>query len=444
MSSPWSWQQGPPSFLAFAGLPDELTARTWNRALWGGELAFAIGTLLNPGFSDMLLCCHIDGPSTAGLTMAHVRRATRALRWSHPGIAATIAFPPFTSIADFKPDQGKLVYQTATGEKDVTDWLDEVVFDKSSYLTAAEADLDRALDALKTDLGAITMPRTQWMFKVNYIGDADSNKHAVMIQTGHTIFDGIGTFEGLDLWLHELAQILTQEKEGCQWGEEAVRLAKAVPDRLPAPWSAEPTPLDHPVMKEIAASLQMPPVQFGLPVLHPDAAPTYTGTILKTFPAPLAENLRLTARAHGCGVFSVIVAANYLSLLSLRPPPTFSGELHARILPNASDLRAKYLAGGAGAKRDRSTWQVASALGGGVISARHLERFLKSDDLAKDVWALARELQEQVAAQAPYQASAAHWVPDAIAMMMASFFSAGPACVRLPSSDQFINQRTVR
>ncbi|KZT54846.1 hypothetical protein CALCODRAFT_372467 [Calocera cornea HHB12733] len=431
MSSPWSWQQGPPAFMVSAGLPDEVTARTWNRPFWGGELAFAIGNVANPGFSDMLLSCHINIPSTTSLVIDYVRRATRALRWSHPGIAATIAFPPFTSLADFKPEQGRLVYQTAASEKDVSDWLDEVVFDKSFYLSAAEGDLNRALDALKKEIGAITTPRTQWMLKVNFISDAESNKHAVLIQTGHVIFDGIGTFEVLDLWLHELARVLTQEKEGCQWGEEAARLAKAVPDRLPEPWSAQPTPADHPVMKEIYASLQMPPVQFGLPVMHPDAVPTYTGTILKTFAAPLAENLRLAARTNGCGVFSAIVAANYLSILSLNPPTTFDGELHARILPNASDLRAKYLAGGAASKKDRRTWQVASALGGGVISARRLERFLQSDGVVRpgDVWTLARELQAQVTAQAPYQATAAYWVPDAIAMMMASFFSAAPAAI---------------
>ncbi|EJT99544.1 hypothetical protein DACRYDRAFT_17233 [Dacryopinax primogenitus] len=427
MSSPWSWQQGPPPFLASAPLPEDVKSRTWNRALWGGELAFAIGTLVNPGFSDMLLCCHLSlsSVSSTKLTIDHVRRATRALRWSHPGIATTIAFPSFTSMADFKPDQGRLLYQAASGEEEVGDWLNEGVFDDSAYLKSAGGDLDGALDALKKDIGAITAPRNKWMLKVHFIGDSELGKYGILIQTGHTIFDGIGTFEVLDLWLHELAQVLPQKKDsGCQWGEEAVRLAKAVPDRSAAPWSAEPTPPEHPILKEIGESLKMAPVQFGLPVLHPDASPTYTGTILKTFPAPLAENLRLTARAHGCGVFSVIVAANYLSLLSLNPPASYTGELHARILPNASDLRAKYLTGGPDAKKDRRTWQVSSALGGGVVSSRHLERFLASDDLVNDVWTLARELQEQVNAQAPYQATAAQWVPDAIAMMMASFFAA--------------------
>jgi hypothetical protein len=290
MSSPWSWQPGPPTFLASSGLPSlpsDVAARTYNRALWGGELAFAIGTLVNPGFSDMLLTCrvHLPEPSTGvakALTFDHVREATRRLRFHHPGIAATIAFPPFTTLAAFDPSRGRLVYQSPSSPAEVSAWIDQVVQDRSPLLAQHSGDLEATLLALKAELGSITCPRDQWMFKLHFLADPSTGKYGVLIHTGHTIFDGIGTFEVMDLWLHELAGVLAgsdastaggvegEVGEELKWGEEVGRLAQAVPDRLDEPWQpGPPTSPEHPVLKAMAESLTLTPVRPLLSPTHP-------------------------------------------------------------------------------------------------------------------------------------------------------------------------------
>ncbi|KZT56244.1 hypothetical protein CALCODRAFT_556036 [Calocera cornea HHB12733] len=195
-----------------------------------------------------------------------------------------------------------------------------------------------------------------------------------------------------------------------------------MPDRTAIPWTPDPVPSDHFMVQKILHALQRPPPNVKLPVLNPEAEPTLTGTLVKTFPPGFPEKLRSAARANRCSIFSAVFAANYLTLLHLLPPKsTPTGELFVHIYPAGADLRSKHLRGGAEAQNDRRNWKIGLTLSGNVIGAYRMERFLGSTTPLEDVWTLAREVQAQVLEQQPYQASASRWVPSIIAAMLAKY-----------------------
>ncbi|KZO90753.1 hypothetical protein CALVIDRAFT_531269 [Calocera viscosa TUFC12733] len=327
-----------------------------------------------------------------------------------------------TSLADFNPMEGKFIYQSPANDQELEGWLDEVVHDRSSYVAQAGGSTYRAVEMVREEVGAFEKMRSKWMFEVYHITPPGTMEDAVVLHVGHALFDGMGAIQVLDLWLRELADVLSHREDLPCWGEEHVRLPPAMPDRMAIPWTPEPTPSDHFMVQKIVHALQRPPPNVKLPVIKPTAEPTLSGNLVKTFPRGFSEKLRLAARAHGCSILSAVFAANYLTLLHLFPRQSIpKGELFVHIYPAGADLRSQYLSGGPETQKDRRNWQIGLALSGNVIGAYHMERFLGSDRPLDDVWTLGREVQAQVVEQQPYQASAAQWVPAIIGAMLAKY-----------------------
>ncbi|EJU03968.1 hypothetical protein DACRYDRAFT_14207 [Dacryopinax primogenitus] len=412
MSSPWLWKPGHP----FIDLEQPHTSRVWHRAIWPGELTLAIGKIVNPGLMDILISCIINPSMSSRITAEAERRATRRLRWQHPAIALNVTFPPMTGLEDFKPFEGTFTYEAPITEEDVNNWLGEVVHDGMEY--AARGSVREVIETVRERVGAVDKTRSKWLLEVYYIHPENAVEHAVVLHVSHVLFDGIGAFQVLTLWLHQLAYVLSHEDEVLHWGEEHDRLPPAMPDRMAIPWTPEPVPADHIMVQKIVSALKRPPPNVKLPVLNPDAQPSLSGHLTKTFPPEFAEKIRLAARAHGCSILSTVFAANYLTLLHLLPRKQIPDEeLFVHIYPAGADLRSRYLLGGPERQKDVQNWEIGLTLGGNVIGAYHLERFLDSNKL-KDVWTVAREVQAQMLEQQPYQATAAQWVPAIIAAMI--------------------------
>ena len=230
-------------------------------------------TLQLPGVIDIVLSCQIS-PSPAGhhvLDHQLIRSAVRALRFEHPTIASRYAWPVIRSGRPFGPEEGRFAYEVPHSECDVQLWLSEVVFDRSDAL-AGSVNIEGAISSVRRELGTALASPPHTMFQLHHVPSL-TESHGIILRLAHTLFDGIGAFQVVDLFIAKLAQFLASGSTPelpLAWGEEVSRLAGPVPDRSKVPWSEEKMEQDGDMMKKLHEALGFAPVTIvGLkPAIH--------------------------------------------------------------------------------------------------------------------------------------------------------------------------------
>lgn len=195
------------------------------------------------------------------------------MRWNHPSIASHIVWD-----ADFSA--GKFVYEAPEDEAAVGAWLDQVVF----LRTAGKEGVAKAADGLVAELASFGTQRTGDELKVHHVAPSSSNfssgdgeKHEIVMYFRHELFDGVGAWETVGIFLSELAIALGAPSRisavTLEWGNELERLARPVPDRAGpvAQWSPKDLYGDWPMVQNIKEVMARPSVSTPLPYR---AAPT--------------------------------------------------------------------------------------------------------------------------------------------------------------------------
>lgn len=194
---------------------------------------FAFTARAHPGWMDMMVACVVDVPPGMEMTHEHVRSALRSFRFTHPCIAARIAW----STTDLK--EGRLMYESPASEEQVSSWIDDTL-DHRDDLAETPGGINAAISALSTELSRGDANRTTEQFKAYHIpaSAAAPQTHAIMLYLKHTLFDGIAAWETLSTFIHQLTESLGRSSDpSYEWGTEHVRLARAVHDRAAKPWS---------------------------------------------------------------------------------------------------------------------------------------------------------------------------------------------------------------
>ncbi|KZP25033.1 hypothetical protein FIBSPDRAFT_856416 [Athelia psychrophila] len=260
MATPWSWTSG----CAFndTGISDP--SRTWNRTFWGCELLFARAALATPGRADLITACDVKFPAV--ITATHVRAAMRALRFSHPSIASTLVWS-----SDYS--QGRFQYQAPTSEEEVDRWLDAVVIHRNDLACPGAGEVVDAINVLSSELSHAKALRTKDLLKLYHLTPSATapDTHGFLMYLNHSLFDGVGGWQALDCFLHELCIILSRCSNGepaeaaFEWGNEHTRLARPVSDRAFKPWTPADLHTDWPMVKRMNKVLSRPSVgQFHL------------------------------------------------------------------------------------------------------------------------------------------------------------------------------------
>jgi hypothetical protein len=272
--SPWSWQPPPlPVSLSLLSPTSRPATEVWHRPFWGVEGYSALCTLQLPGVTDIILSCQLSLSAANHRLLDHqlIRSVIRALRFEHPAIASRYAWPDLTAGKQVSPEEGRFAYEVPRSERDVELWLEEVTIDRSDALATADNSLDSAIASVRRDLGKTsTMPPAS-MFQLHYIASASSaGSHAIIFRLGHTLFDGMGAFQIMDLFLGKLAQFLAPGSNPAAhlaWGEEVSRLVGPVPDRSKVPWSEEKIEQDGDMIKKLYEALEL--TQVGVRFVGP-------------------------------------------------------------------------------------------------------------------------------------------------------------------------------
>lgn len=256
MTTPWSWRLG----LPFESTKVADPSLTWNRKLWGGEIAFARSALITPGRGDPMVSCVIDVPSNVQLTHDKIRFALRSLRFEHPSIASKVVWHPPAEPAD-----ARFIYEAPASEEQVTSWLDSIAF-----VREGASEVEATLSALRIELARADAPRTSDELKLYHITPHASKPqvHGILLYLKHTIFDGVAAWQVLDCVLEQLSRILGQSpghsSSPIEWGTEVSRLARPVADRVAHPWSPGDLHSEWPIVKRMNKILDHPSVSAGL------------------------------------------------------------------------------------------------------------------------------------------------------------------------------------
>lgn len=368
-----------------------------------------------PGMADIILSCQLTPPAgcPTEIDEALVRAAVRALRFEHPTIAAKFAWPKLEPDTFPVADNARFVYEVPASDKDVEGWLSQVVVTRMDAAEAARGDVDSAVRFVSHDLGRVAYGPQTTLFEMHFIPVWQGSSCGVVFRLGHALFDGIGSFQFLDMLNARIAQLLKMPvREEFAWGEEVARLTGAVPDRARVPWSPDKIDDDKVMLDKLQEALVIQKSLRGLGVPSPLGPPSSTGVVLRTMPPDSLGRLSAAARNHGCTVFSVLLAANILSLLRLRPPSDPNNSDIA-IYPSAVDLRARNLRDGA------SPRGVSNTIGFHVYIVRNLGRFVhdrskidasgETRTLLDDLWTLGREVRKQVDEQRRYMDRIGFW-----------------------------------
>jgi len=270
------------------------------------------------------------------------------------------------------------------------------------------------------------------MFQLHHI--LSPGRHAIIFRLGHSLFDAIGAFQLMHLFIAQLAQILPIESipmSALAWGEEVSRLAGPVPDRSKVPWSEEKTEQDGEMTKKFYEALGFAQKSHGIHVPNTTASPSTTGVFLRSFSTDALSSLLSAARQHGCTIFNILLAAEILAILRVNPP-TRKDEISIPIFPSPFNLRTNHLR-----KKpfEKANWDVAGAIACNILIARDLGQFSVNDThdnkkLVDDVFTLAREIRAQIDEQRKYMDRASFWVHE----MMSTILSVITASASRPQS----------
>ncbi|KZP13013.1 hypothetical protein FIBSPDRAFT_1049718 [Athelia psychrophila] len=424
--SPWSWLPGPvfPNYQP-AAVGGHQSVRS--RKLWGSEVLFAKGALLAPGRADVIIRTTLSLPAPQKNTHERVRAALRTMRWNHPSIASHVAWDK-----DFV--EGKFVYEAPKDETAVSHWLDQVTFLRQ----AGEEGVEKATDGLLSELASLSTKRTGYELKLYHVtpsssetsGTRNREKHEIIMYFRHELFDGVGAWEAVGIYLSELAATLGAPSgtSSLEWGKELERLARPVPDRAgpAAQWSPKDLHGDWPLIQRVKGVIARPGSDYGVPYPILPAKQSGMSYKITKFSEATSNGLLRAARVHGVKLFATQFATNLIACMRVSPPPATDEGEHRITLPyNAVSLR-----------RNLSTLgqtELVSALGFNTLDARDLMRFKAAGDkgasnqvILDAIWTLAREIQVQLTAQAEWDKDFVKCAPVMLQTLGALFKDAPP------------------
>lgn len=393
-----------------------------------------------PGMADIIISCQLTPPADCSSRIDEhlVRCAVRELRFEHPTIAATFAWPALEPSALPKPEDGRLVYEVPASEDDVERWLSEVVLSRADAAEAAPGDVGTAVQLVSRDLGRAASGPQATLFEVHFVPGLRGSRCGLVFRLGHALFDGIGSFHFLEMFNAKIAGLLgSLERRDFEWGAEVVRLTGAIPDRARVPWSTERAEGDTAMLDKVREALTVPKTLQGLTIPRPIGQPSTTGVLLRIIPPESLVRLCAAARERGCTIFNVLVSAMLLALLRLHPPES-THAVDAPIPSSAVDLRVKNFRAGVDPRG------VGSAIGLHAYVARDLGRFVHVHSglggeaaegrLLEDLWTLGREIRGQVNEQQRYMDRVGVWGEEAMEIL--GHFTAGVKARDLPPEER--------
>ncbi|KDQ51804.1 hypothetical protein JAAARDRAFT_62324 [Jaapia argillacea MUCL 33604] len=408
-SNSFSWAKAQPGSIDIPGCDPSAI----DRSIW-----FRRQTALESGSSvPIITSIRLSPPRSTSheLTLYTLKAAVRQLRFDHPAIASKHGW----STQPHMPEHAVFAYEVPGTESAIDTWLSEVVLDRTDVLLASDGDVEKAVETITYDLGK-PGSSVEPLFLLNYIPAASPNGHyGLVFLFSHAVFDAVGCFQIMDLCVSRIADSLATggRRTPLAWGEETSRLPPALVESARIPYTADKVPEDEFMIQKVKEALQSFPNIHKIPISHPQASSTATGLLTRIASPDLLTKLRTAARAHGCTIYTVLLASMALTSIRLWPPDDTTN-VTLPSLYSPVDIRSL----ACGDRLDKSQWKVRLSLGFNTYVARDLGRFVGPSndgggDLNQDVWVLAKELRAQVEEQKKYTERMAVWIDGMLAAL---------------------------
>lgn len=390
--------------------------RTWHRSQQPVEIDFTMAAAGVPGVPDAISSIHVSLPASTkfNLTINTVKAAVRRLRFDHPAIALELGW----SAPEPAPDHAQFVYEAPASEEEVAEWLSRAVVEDKEILGACQGDLGEATDSLIREAGKGAI-FSKPVFKVTLVSSPPSagvQSYGLVFEPSHSVFDGIGTFQMINLCVEHITFYLAAVDDDAQfppipWGDEVSRLPVAVFDDIPTPLEYVEADVATVTRKvdEVTASYK---TSLGLPAAQVDTnIPTGSGIIFKSLPKETLSALIQAARNHGTTIFGIQWAAMVIALVQANPPSS-PGEINVPSLIGPVSIRALAET----VPEDRTQWKARMSTVFIPCIARRLDRFVSqagsedTEEVVEAIWILAREAREEVLDQRTYLPRVKNWI----------------------------------
>lgn len=190
-------------------------------------------SLSTPSSSSASAPCH--------LSIVQLREAVRRLRFNHPTVALRLAKRQEFAIErlvgipeslEGKVDlQVALVYEAVESDREVDEWLDEVLIVHTEERQTEDTEFDSFIASATAD-GVAGRDR----LRIHYWPHSPVNDARVLVEQCHSVSEGIGTLLVFNLLLESIASVLSDPTPNpLPWGAEVARLEPALQDAIANP-----------------------------------------------------------------------------------------------------------------------------------------------------------------------------------------------------------------
>lgn len=427
----YTWMKQDPLDPAVQPSDVSSNAITWYRQQDYLESTFTLCSLINPGIPDSICSVHITpcDDSLHNITIDTIRATLRELRFDHPSIALRRAWRIGAAAQQGAPSpkDALFVYDVPRSERDTEEWLSSVVFHHDELAASLRGNIDAATHSVIYDIGKRPdSPRP--LFSIHYIPSLTSGgPHCLVFHLSHSVFDSIGAWQVMDLFIAKLATVLAKNgvTRPLQWGEEVVRLPEPFAEAARVPWYAPKIAEDMAMVGRERQAVDSLKNAYGLPILHPNAKGTATGFIIHHLPSDVVTSLRTLAHKHGCSIFSLFWSAMSIAMIRVNPPN--EARAHDDLSNTCTIIPTNLRHITTEDPYDKSQWKVRLSIGTNPFVAGGLERFVRNGEqlgdkelLVEDIWTLAREIAQQLEDNRKHDERAAVWGEDVVGVALAA------------------------
>ena len=173
-------------------------------------------------------------------------------------------------------------------------------------------------------------------------------------------------------------------------------------------------------LRSSSDALQVQP-SFGIPVPHLDAPTTGMDYLSTVFSEEVTAGLVKASRRHGPKIFSVQTASIIVTCLRINPIPPDSGEQRVFIPGSPVSLRPIL------SKNNSS--EIVSAIGSDSLEVSDVSKYYPVEgdrETVAAVWAIAKDLQEQIIMQKPWKLDVSKSTPIIIKALIENVNSSKP------------------
>lgn len=144
------------------------------------------------------------------------------------------------------------------------EWLSTVIVNRQDASDACYGELELAMSAVKRELGT---PQSFYkpLVWIHYVPSTTPfGPHGLVFFLAHSMFDGIGVYQFMDLCANKIAEVLNSKRAAptLAWGQEVARLTLPLPDCTQIPRTAAKIPDDRVMIERFRSTVEAMQVCF--------------------------------------------------------------------------------------------------------------------------------------------------------------------------------------